>query len=78
MTADRVTIRKDNEAIWGAIETFWTDVPLGSSIEIRTYDSADQSMGNGQTELCFIYGSALVGGVGFSPDGVVYESDPGG
>ena len=76
--ADRRTIRKDSEAIWGAIETFWTDVPMGSTVEIWTYDSADQSMGNGQTELYFIDGSALVGGIGFSPAGVVFESEPGG
>ena len=68
---------KTDDRIWGAIETFWPTVPKGSSVEVWSYPSQHASMGNGDTELYYVDGSALVTGLGFSPEGVVYESNGG-
>jgi hypothetical protein len=67
---------KTGNQIWGAIETFWLKVPMGSSVEVWSYPS-QQSIGHGDTELYFIDDSAMVNGVGFSPKGVIYESNGG-
>lgn len=69
--------KKNDEPIWGAIETFWANVPVGSAVEIWRYDSEDPSMGKGQIELYFVDDSMQVNGIGFSPNGVVYESNSG-
>lgn len=70
------TFHKTSEGIWGAIEAFWITVPLGSSVEVWSYQSQSPTMGIGRTELYFVDGSEKVNGKAFSPDGVVYESGP--
>jgi hypothetical protein len=65
---------KTDDRIWGAIETFWLTVPMGSSVEVWSYPSQHSSMGQGNTELYYVDYSATVNGLGFSPKGVVYES----
>lgn len=73
-------LRKQDERIWGAIETFWGRVPLGSAVEIWTYSTTAEWEGGsgrrtaGTTELYFVDGSDVVSGLGFAPEGVVYES----
>jgi len=75
-------IRKAAEPIWGAIETFWSEVPLGSEVEIWSYSTRirDTNDGgspssDGVTELYFVDGSGTVNGIGFAPRGVVFEAD---
>lgn len=33
----RVEILNDGQAVWGPIESFWPEVPLGSRVEIWSY-----------------------------------------
>lgn len=74
-------LRKQDERIWGAIETFWSGVPLGSAVEIWSYrTTAAEAAGSdrrieGSTELYFVDRSEAAAGLGFAPDGVVYESE---
>ena len=76
------TLRKTDESIWGAIESFWSEVPIGSEVEIWFYstpveaaDGAESGVAEGTTELYFLDGSATVSGIGFAPRGAVFESD---
>lgn len=76
------TLRKTGESIWGAIESFWPEVPTGSEVEIWFYstpveaaDGAESGAAEGTTEVYFLDGSATVSGVGFAPRGAVFESD---
>ena len=76
------TLRKTDESIWGAIETFWAEVPSGSEVEIWYYSTGVELAGgdgaatpDGITELYFVDGSDTVGGIGFAPRGAVFESD---
>lgn len=75
-------LRKTDERIWGAIESFWPEVPTGSEVEIWHYSSRVELVGDdvsafsdGTTELYFVDGSDLVRGIGFAPEGAVFESD---
>lgn len=75
-------LRKADEHIWGAIETFWAQVPLGGEVEIWHYDTQVEVVGadgstspEGTTELYFVDGSDTVSGIGFAPRGAVFESD---
>lgn len=68
------TFIKRDEAIWGAIETYWSGLPVGSTVEAWSYES-ESPMGKGHTELYFLNGASEVSGIGFSPKGVVYESN---
>ncbi len=65
----RQTIVKRDEAIWGAIEDFWQQVPTDSTVLIWTYP-----VDGGSVELYFIGESMTVDGVGFAPEGAVFES----
>ncbi len=67
----RASLRKTEEPIWGAIETFWTTVPAGSLIEIWHYPVQD-----GTIELYFVDRSDTVRGMGFAPEGAVFEATP--
>lgn len=67
----RTTLHKTDDPVWGAIETFWDDVPMGSTVEIWHYQAPD-----GTVELYFVDGSAVVNGVGFAPADAVYEAAP--
>jgi hypothetical protein len=74
-------LRKSDELIWGAIESFWAEVPTGSEVEIWSYSARVELVGddgsafsNGTTELYFVDGSDRVRGVGFAPEGAVFES----
>jgi hypothetical protein len=72
------TLQKTGEPIWGAIESFWSDVPLGSEVEIWFYptaDGAESGTAKGTTELYFVDGSDRVRGIGFAPRGAVFERD---
>ncbi len=74
-------IRKTNEAIWGPIEDFWSQVPMGGTVEIwsyRTIHEWAEGSGNrdtGTTQLYFVDGSPRVSALAFAPDGVVYEAE---
>jgi hypothetical protein len=76
------TLRKTEEAIWGAIESFWAEVPNGSEVEIWYYSTRVEQAGDdgsvaadGTTEVYFVDGSDTVQGIGFAPEGAVFESD---
>jgi hypothetical protein len=74
------TLLKTAPAIWGTIEDFWSGVPMGAKVEIWLYKSQAQleegssNLTAGTTELYFVNGSASVDGIGFAPEGVVYEA----
>ena len=75
-------IRRTREPTWGAIETFWNEVPLGSVVEIWSYstlirDTSDDGppSSDGVTELYFVDGSDTVNGIGVAPRGAVFETD---
>lgn len=55
--------------IWGAIEDFWSKVPNGAVVEVWAYPSV-----GGMMELYFVDESEQVMGMGFAPEGVVYET----
>ena len=62
---------KKNESIWGPIESYWSTLPLGSTVVMWSYESENQGV-KGRTELYFLNGEVKVSGIGFSPKGVVY------
>jgi hypothetical protein len=67
---DRVQrIQKTSESIWGPAESFWELVPMNSTMVIWSYH-----VKGGDMELYFIEPDAVVQGVAFAPEGVVYES----
>lgn len=71
---------KKDDRIWGAIETFWPRVPNGSAVEIWHYRSTAEWQANsgqrthGTTEIYFVDQSEVISGLGFAPEGVVYEA----
>lgn len=73
-------LRKQDDHIWGPIEDFWPQVPLGSTVEIWTYRTTAEWEAHsgrrvpGTTEIYFVDDSEVISGLGFAPDGVVYES----
>ncbi len=73
-------IQKTDDAVWGPIEEFWSRIDVGSRVEIWSYRSThkweegDGPPRPGTTELYFVDGSSTVSGLGFAPDGVVYEA----
>ena len=62
------SFHKTGNAIWGPIEEFWPEVPLGSTVEVWSYSVQD-----GSIELYFIDGSSRAQGIGFEPEGAVFE-----
>ncbi len=66
--AHRKSFHKTGEGIWGPIESFWSRVPRGSTVEIWTYP-----VRGGTVELYFVDGSERAQGAEFSPEGAVYE-----
>ena len=69
-------LAKTTEHIWGAIESYWYEVPIGSEIEIWVYRSKQKGEtttgASGETQLYFLNGSNTVTGVGFHGNGAVY------
>jgi hypothetical protein len=76
-------MHKRDDAIWGPIEDFWSEVPLGATVEIWTYRTSHETVAGsdrlepGTTELYFVDGALEVSGMGFAPEGAVYEAGPG-
>ena len=75
------TLKKTGEPIWGPIEEYWSQVPMGATVEIWSYHSRMITRGSGstseqpgQTELYFVNDSNEVNGIGFHVEGAVYES----
>ncbi len=75
------TLTKTGEPIWGPIEDYWREVPMGATVAIWSYDSrmiaegrSGTSEQRGQTELYFVNELNKVTGMGFHFAGVVYES----
>jgi hypothetical protein len=75
-------LAKSDERIWGPIEDFWPEVPVGATVEIwgfRSTMSVESDRGSraeaGQTELYFVNDSNTVDGIGFYIEGAVYESN---
>jgi len=71
---------KSGEGIWGPIEKYWAEIPLGAKVEIWGFNSeitmeAPEGAYNqaGQTELYFVNDSNNINGLGFYIKGVVYE-----
>ena len=75
-------MHKTGDGVWGPIEGFWSRAPMGSTVEIWSYRTTHEWMlgsderAPGVTELYFVDGSRTVSGLGFAPDGVVYEAAP--
>jgi hypothetical protein len=63
------SLRKTGDAIWGPIESFWSEVPPGSTVEVWSYP-----VEGGSVELYFVDGSERVRGMGFAPEGAVFEA----
>ena len=76
----RSRLLKKDDRVWGPIEEFWQHVPTGSSVEIWHYRSTAKWVANngqrahGTTEIYFIDQSEVISGLGFAPEGVVYEA----
>ena len=73
------TLTKSGEPIWGAIEEYWSQVPMNATVEIWSYNSdmitkqnGGTSEQQGQTELYFVNDSNEVTGIGFHIEGAVY------
>jgi len=66
-------LTKSGDSIWGPIESFWPDVPMGATVEIWAFQSTLDGQ-PGQTELYFIDDADTVDGIGFHIEGAVYES----
>lgn len=71
-------LRKTDAPVWGPIESFWSRVPDGSTVEIWSYRSTQAAAAGrrepGTTELYFVDGADTVQGMGFAPEGAVYEA----
>ncbi|MGI9589910.1 MAG: hypothetical protein ACR2P8_00975 [Myxococcota bacterium] len=77
----KARLTKRDDRIWGPIEEFWSEVPLGSGVEVWSYRTTNEWGGEpvaGATVLYFVDRSEAVSGLGFAPDGVVYEGGQGG
>ena len=78
---DRTQIlTKSSNSVWGPIEDFWSELPMGATVEIWGFQSVltmespeGSSEQPGQTELYFLNDSRTVDGIGFSIEGAVYE-----
>lgn len=73
------TLFKSAPTIRGPIEDFWSEVSPGAKVEIWLYKSQAQieegssNLTAGTTELHFVNDSESVDGIGFTPEGVVYD-----
>jgi len=74
------TFIKQGQPIWGAIESYWEQIPDGSTIEIWAYPSTIEYQNSdnthvqeGETELYFLEDSKTVSEKGFHIAGAVYE-----
>lgn len=70
----KAVFHKNGNHIWGELENIWHSLPNGSTIDVWIYPSTSNS-GNGKTELYFLDGATTAFSIGFSPEGVVYESN---
>ncbi len=64
---ERQALIKAAQPVFGPIETFWSDLPLGTIVEIWHYSAE-----GGTAEVYFTDNAMAVSGVGFAPEGVVY------
>ena len=62
---------KSEAHIWGPIEEFWSEVPMGGEVEIWSYP-----VRGGSAELYFIDDGDRLDGIGFAAKGAVYETGP--
>ncbi len=62
---------KSGENIWGPIEEFWSEVPMGGEVEVWSY-----AVSGGSAELYFINDDDRLDGIGFAVKGAVYEAGP--
>jgi hypothetical protein len=69
--ARKQSYSKTGGPIWGPIEDFWSNVPAGGHVELWAYPAV-----GGMMELYFVDESEHVVGMGFAPDGVVFEAGP--
>ena len=76
----RQELVKSVNTIWGPIEEFWSQIPVGAKVEIWAFqtimtlkDDGSSYEQPGQTELYFINQSDVVNGVWFYIEGAVYE-----
>ena len=65
-------LTKSDESIWGPIESFWAEVPMGAKVELWSFQSTNVGQ-PGETELYFIDDADTVDGIGFHIEGAVYE-----
>ena len=65
--AERMSWTKQDEAIFGPIESFWAEVPLGATIEIWRFPVEDAWL-----EAYFVDGSDTVQGTTIAPKDAVY------
>lgn len=60
--------QKTEEQIWGPEESFWSDIPMGTRLEVWRYKSD-----GGSLNLYFLDNESVVSYKAFAPEGVVYE-----
>ena len=65
--AQSIRMTKHSEAIWGAIESYWSTLDVGDDVTIWQYPGKD-----GTWELYFRNDDTLLNGVAFAPEGVIY------
>jgi hypothetical protein len=63
------TYLKASEHIWGPDESFWSEIPMGTTIEVWRYQGE-----SGQLNLYFLRDRSSLSYKAFAPTGVVYES----
>ena len=56
-------LTKSDESIWGPIESFWPEVPMGAKVEMWSFQSTNEGQ-RGQTELYFVDDADTVDGIG--------------
>ncbi len=61
------TLTKQIEHVFGPIETFWSSVPMGSTVEIWSFEAR-----GGRAEVYFLDGADVASGTGFHHKNAVY------
>ena len=65
--AETQSLVKRTEFVFGPVETFWSSMNMGDTVEIWSYRSS-----GGHVELYFLNGSDAVSGKGFNDENAVY------
>ena len=60
-------LTKRSEHIFGPVETFWSTMPMGFSVEIWSFEAR-----GGWAEVYFLDGAEAAGGTGFHDEDAVY------